>query len=57
MSDVYVQLSMRYILQGVNLEVQHGEFVSMEGENGAGKATLLKKWSVVFLTLSKVKSV
>jgi ABC-type Mn2+/Zn2+ transport system ATPase subunit len=43
MSDVYVQLSGRYILHGVNLKVQSGEFVSMVGKNGAGKTTLPKK--------------
>lgn len=30
------------ILHGVNLNIQHGEFVTLLGPNGAGKSTLLK---------------
>ena len=31
-----------YILDGVNLEINDGEYVSVLGENGSGKSTLMK---------------
>jgi ABC-type phosphate/phosphonate transport system ATPase subunit len=29
-------------LEDINLEINHGEFVSLVGQSGAGKSTLLK---------------
>ncbi|SEW44845.1 metal ABC transporter ATP-binding protein [[Clostridium] fimetarium] len=31
-----------YILDGINLEIQDGEYVSVLGENGSGKSTLMR---------------
>lgn len=31
-----------YILDGINLEIQKGEYVSVVGENGCGKSTLMR---------------
>ena len=43
------------ILHGVNLNIQHGEFVTLLGPNGAGKSTLLK--SLFGLTTHKGGSI
>ncbi|MEL3899275.1 metal ABC transporter ATP-binding protein [Treponema phagedenis] len=32
----------RFILHGINLHVQRGEYISVLGENGTGKSTLIK---------------
>lgn len=31
-----------YVLSGINLEIQDGEYVSVVGENGCGKSTLMR---------------
>jgi zinc transport system ATP-binding protein len=31
-----------YILDGINLEIRNGEYVSVVGENGSGKSTLMR---------------
>jgi zinc transport system ATP-binding protein len=31
-----------YILDGINLEIQDGEYISVVGENGSGKSTLMR---------------
>ena len=31
-----------YVLEGINLEIQKGEYVSVVGENGCGKSTLMR---------------
>ena len=41
-NDIHVAYGSTTVLQGVSLEVQAGEIVSVIGRNGAGKTTLLK---------------
>lgn len=31
-----------YVLNGINLEIHKGEYVSVVGENGCGKSTLMR---------------
>jgi iron complex transport system ATP-binding protein len=40
--DVGVQVRGKSLIEGVNLEVEPGEFVALLGPNGAGKTTLLR---------------
>ncbi|MBU6447565.1 cell division ATP-binding protein FtsE [Patescibacteria group bacterium] len=40
--DVVKTYKDKKALDGVNLEIKHGEFVSIVGQSGAGKSTLLK---------------
>jgi ABC-type cobalamin/Fe3+-siderophores transport system ATPase subunit len=42
LTDVHARLGNVIILQGVNLEAEPCEFISVVGANGAGKTTLLK---------------
>ncbi len=34
--------SLPYVLDGINLEIRDGEYVSVVGENGCGKSTLMR---------------
>jgi ABC-type branched-subunit amino acid transport system ATPase component/ABC-type branched-subunit amino acid transport system permease subunit len=40
-TDIAVEFSGRRVLNGANLQVQHGEIVGLIGSNGAGKSTLM----------------
>jgi NitT/TauT family transport system ATP-binding protein len=40
--DVHVDYSTRRVLNGIDLEIQRGEFVSIVGQTGCGKSTLLR---------------
>lgn len=40
--DIHVYYGDSYIIQGVSLEINHGEIVCLLGRNGAGKTTTLK---------------
>ncbi len=50
--NLYVNYGNLQIIQGVSMEIQDGEMISLVGSNGAGKTTLLKAIS----GLKKVKS-
>ena len=41
-NDIHVYRGRTYVLQGVSLEVDHGEIVALIGANGAGKTTMLR---------------
>ncbi len=40
--DVTKSYKNKKALDGINLEIKHGEFISIVGQSGAGKSTLLK---------------
>jgi NitT/TauT family transport system ATP-binding protein len=40
--DVHVDYSTRRVLNGIDLEINRGEFVSIVGQTGCGKSTLLR---------------
>jgi branched-chain amino acid transport system ATP-binding protein len=40
--DIHVYRGRTYVLQGVSLEVHHGEIVALIGANGAGKTSTLR---------------
>src|SRR5580698_7110876 len=42
LDNVVVQYASRRILNGISLEIDAGEFVSIVGETGCGKSTLLR---------------
>src|SRR5271156_4886137 len=39
---VYVNYSARPVLDGISLEIESGEFVTIVGETGCGKSTMLR---------------
>ena len=41
-NDVHTYIAQFHILQGVTLDVGHGEILALLGRNGAGKTTTLK---------------
>jgi branched-chain amino acid transport system ATP-binding protein len=41
-NDIHVYRGQTYVLQGVSLEVDHGEIVALIGANGAGKTSMLQ---------------
>ncbi|UCF95323.1 MAG: ABC transporter ATP-binding protein [Desulfobacterales bacterium] len=43
--DIHVYRGRTYVLQGVSLEVGHGEIVALIGANGAGKTSMLRTLS------------
>ena len=49
--DIHTYYGESYILQGVSLEINQGEIVTLLGRNGAGKTTIVK--SIVGLTPPK----
>jgi len=40
--DIRVYREQTYVLQGVSLDVGHGEIVTLIGANGAGKTSMLR---------------
>lgn len=42
LSDVKVVLDRHVVIQNVNLDVRHGDFMAITGPNGGGKTTLLR---------------
>ncbi len=48
--DLYINYGNLKIIQGVSLEVNDGEMISLVGSNGAGKTTLLKAISGIKTT-------
>lgn len=52
LQDIYVNYGNLQIIQGVSMNVQDGEMISLVGSNGAGKTTLLKAISGLKSTTS-----
>lgn len=50
-SDIHAYYGKSYILQGVSLDINKGEIISLMGRNGVGKTTTLK--SIIGLVLIK----
>lgn len=50
--DLYFKYDENYIIKGLNLTVNRGEFVAIIGENGCGKSTLL---NLILKNLKKEK--
>lgn len=41
-SDVWFSYDGAWVLEGINLDIEHGEFIGVIGPNAGGKSTLLK---------------
>ncbi len=52
--DVHFKYSAEYVLKGIDLTIQEGEFVTIIGHNGSGKSTLAKHINGLLLPVQGV---